>query len=78
MPGEANANKISDDETLKEMISLEIVQALYKDPALFKYTEALEFDNEENNFLANDEASSKFFQQLKQSPLLSDFLKSII
>jgi subtilisin family serine protease len=79
MPGdEANTNKISDDETLKEMISLEIVQALYKDPALFKYTEALEFDNDEYEFLANDEARAKFFQQLKQSPLVSDFLKSVL
>lgn len=75
---EATTTNIAGDETLQEMISLEIVQALYKDPALFNYTEAFEFDEEGNEFLMNDEARSQFFQQLKQSPLVSDFLKSVL
>ncbi len=75
---EAKSNDISKDEALQEMISLEIVQALYKDTALFRYTEALEFDNLEDNFLTNDEARKKFFAQLKHSPVISDFLKSVL
>ncbi len=79
MSGEQlNTNTVNDDATLKEMMSLEIVQALYKDPDLFKYTEALEFDNEKDQFLVNDNARAKFFSQLKQSPLISEFLKSVL
>jgi subtilisin family serine protease len=75
---EAATTDIAKDETLQEMISLEMVQALYKDPTLFKYTEAFEFDKEGNEFLQNNEARQTFFQQLKQSPLVSDFLKSVL
>jgi hypothetical protein len=51
---------------------------LYRDPSLFKYTEALEFDNKKDSFFENKEALDVFKNKLKKSEYASEFLKSIL
>jgi subtilisin family serine protease len=67
----------STDQTLKEMLSLEMGQVLYKDPALFPYTDILELD-QQDPFLQNPAARDLFIKKIKNSTYASDTLKAFI
>jgi subtilisin family serine protease len=73
----AGSNAKNADEILKEMLSLEIGQILYKDPELFAYTEMLDFD-EEDTFLKNPAARDVFINKIKLSKYASDTLKAFL
>ena len=67
------------DRSLEEMVELEIVQLLYRDPELFAYCEAIEFENEDGTDFLHDPAARKaFFDKIRESDYASEFLKSIV
>jgi Subtilase family len=66
------------DDNLKEMLSLEIIQLLYKDKKLFSYANTLNFENDELEVLYNPQKNKQFFRRLKQSKFASAFLKSLL
>ncbi len=67
------------DKSLEEMVELEVVQLLYKDPDLYAYCEAIEYENEDGaDFLQDPIARKAFFEKIKQSEYASDFLKGIL
>ncbi len=67
-----------DDPQLKEMLSIEIMQVLHKDSALFDYLEALDLDGADQNYFAKQSAQEKFRQLMKASPYASSTLKSLL
>jgi hypothetical protein len=56
------------DESFQEMVSLEILQILYKDPELFSYTNSLDFEKDDS-FLKNKAAKDVFIKKVKASAL---------
>ncbi len=70
---------LSDDKGLQDMIELEIVQLLYRDPELYEYSAVIDFEDEEGlDFLHDPEAKRKFFGKIAASPYASEFLKGIL
>ena len=67
------------DPAFAEMVELEIVQLLYRDPALYTYCEAVEYESEEGTeFLHDAAARQAFFKKIKESEYASEFLKGIL
>ncbi len=65
------------DETLSEMLSLEIMQILHKDARLFHYLDHLDFEQEGRVF-ENKEQLEYFLLDVQVSPYASETLKRLI
>ena len=65
------------DESFQEMVSLEILQILYKDPELFSYTNSLDFEKDDS-FLKNKAAKDVFIKKVKASAYASETLKKML
>ncbi|HEY1199525.1 MAG TPA: hypothetical protein VGE79_01025, partial [Niastella sp.] len=68
----------STDKQLQEMMSVEIMQVLYKDPALFDYLDTLDLDGADQDFFNRPAARDKFKTLIKASPYASTTLKALL
>ena len=76
---DASLKGFTDDRALEEMLELEMIQLLYKDPELYPYCEAIEFETEEGtDFLQDPVARKKFFEKVRASEYASEFLKNVL
>jgi subtilisin family serine protease len=66
------------DKQLQEMMSVEIMQVLYKDPALFEYLDTLDLDGADQDFFNRPAARDKFRTLVKASPYASATLKALL
>ncbi|HUP13866.1 MAG TPA: S8 family serine peptidase [Niastella sp.] len=66
------------DKQLQEMMSVEIMQVLYKDPALFEYLDTLDLDGADQDFFNRPAARDKFRSLIKASPYASTTLKALL
>lgn len=66
------------DKQLQEMMSVEIMQVLYKDPALFEYLDMLDLDGADQDFFNRPTARDKFRALIKASPYASATLKALL
>lgn len=65
-------------EGLKEMVSLEVLQLIHKDPAMMAYAEVLDFENDEtSDFFKESSTRSAFVEKAIASPYASKFLKDL-
>lgn len=70
---------VSDHDGLQEMVSLELLQLIHRDPALFPYAEILDLENDETaSFFNNEDARKSFAEKVMKSPFASSFLKNLI
>lgn len=80
--GRAADNKqtdLSDYEGLQEMISLELLQLIHKDPNLMTYAEELDLENDETAaFFSNTATRKTFAAKVLQSEYASDFIKGLM
>ncbi|WP_205513713.1 S8 family serine peptidase [Longitalea arenae] len=68
----------ADDERLQEMMSVEIMQVMYKDPALFDYLDTLDLDGADQDYFGRPAAMAKFKNAIKVSPYASATLKALL
>lgn len=68
----------ADDQQLNEMLELELLQVMYKEPALFDYLDQLDLDGTDKDFFKNASAREKFIQKVKASEYASDTLKALL
>lgn len=66
------------DKQLQEMMSVEIMQVLYKDPALFDYLDTLDLDGADQDYFNRPAARDKFKALIKASPYASTTLKALL
>jgi hypothetical protein len=66
------------DKQLQEMMSVEIMQVLYKDPALFEYLDTIDLDGADQDFFNRPAARDKFRTLIKASPYASGTLKALL
>ena len=76
--GLADASAEEKKRILEEMVSLELIQLMYKDPALFAYAEKLEPGDEQKSFFSNRKLMKEFKSKLKDSPYASEFIKGLV
>jgi subtilisin family serine protease len=74
MPAEVQ----QDDKQLQDMMSVEIMQVMYKDPALFDYLDTLDLDGADQDYFNRPAAREKFSKLIKASPYASDTLKALL
>jgi subtilisin family serine protease len=67
------------DEVLKEMVSLELLQLIHKDPDLMPYAEELDLEKDETaSFFATTDTRKAFAEKVIQSAYASEFLKGVM
>lgn len=62
----------------EEMVSLEILQLIHRDPQLFPYAEYLNLEDPTRPLFDNEQQEEAFVQKLKGSEMASDFLKNLL
>lgn len=66
------------DKQLQEMMSVEIMQVMYKDPALFEYLDTIDLDGADEDFFNRAAARDKFKSLIRASPYASATLKALL
>jgi hypothetical protein len=74
----ADASAGEKKRILEEMVSLELIQLMYKDPELFAFAEKLEPGDEQKSFFKNRKAMKELKSKVKDSPYASDFIKGLV
>ncbi|WP_207515706.1 S8 family serine peptidase [Longitalea luteola] len=67
-----------DDKQLQDMLSVEIMQVMYKDPALFDYLDTLDLDGADQDYFNRPAAMDKFRNAIKASSYASTTLKALL
>lgn len=75
---ETTAEADPPDDKLKEMVTLEIIQVMYKDSSLFEYIELLDLDGNDEAYLADPQSRDEFLARIKDSKYASDTLKAML
>ncbi len=60
------------------MMSVEIMQVMYKDPALFEYLDTIDLDGADEDFFNRAAARDKFKSLIRASPYASATLKALL
>jgi subtilisin family serine protease len=69
----------SKEDGLKEMLSVEMIQLINRDPKLMQYAEVMDLEGEEGeNFFKNDSVRKSFAKKLSTSEYASNFLKGAL
>lgn len=67
------------DEVLKEMVSLELLQLMHRDPDLMPYAEELDLEKDETaEYFASAGTRKAFAEKVQQSEYASAFIKSLM